>query len=196
MSRKPSERSHSAVELDEINLTPIMAILTILIPVLLYAFNFFEVKIQGVSAPKMGTGKSEAKKENEKKPLNLTVLVSEKGFKLSQEEELTTEPEPQIMKRTFQTDDGVSYVDYDYPRLYSRLMTKKKQWPKERTINIGADFDIPWHIIARTIDASRVQLEEDSYDDLSSYSAAKPKREANTGEAQVLFDNVVFVVAD
>lgn len=195
MSRKPSERSHAEVTLEEINLTPIMAILTILIPVLLYAFNFFEVKIQGVSAPKMGTGKAEAKKENEKKPLNLTVLISEKGFKLSQEEELTTEPEAPIPKRTFQDEDGNSYVDYDYPKLYSRLMSKKKQWPKERTINIGADFDIPWHIIARTIDASRVQLDEDGYNELESYSGAKPKRD-NEGNPAMLFDNVVFVVAD
>lgn len=194
MSRKPSERSHAKDELGEINLTPIMAILTILIPVLLYAFNFFEVKIQGVSAPKMGTGKAETKKENEKKPLNLTVLITEKGFKLSQEEELTTEPEAPIPKRTFTDADG-TFVDYDYPRLYTRLMAKKKQWPKERTINIGADFDIPWHIIARTIDASRVQLEEDGYEDLEGYSLAKPKRD-NEGNPSMLFDNVVFVVAD
>lgn len=194
MSRKPSERSHVKDEIGEINLTPIMAILTILIPVLLYAFNFFEVKIQGVSAPKMGTGKAETKKENEKKPLNLTVLITEKGFKLSQEEELTTEPEAPIPKRTF-TDGEGTFVDYDYPRLYSRLMAKKKQWPKERTINIGADFDIPWHIIARTIDASRVQLEEDGYEDLEGYSRAKPKRD-NEGNPSMLFDNVVFVVAD
>lgn len=194
MARKPSERSHSEVTLDEINLTPIMAILVILIPILLYAFNFFEVKIQGVSAPKMGTGKAEAKKENEKKPLNLTVLITVKDFKLTQEEELTTEPEAPIVKRTF-TDAEGSFVDYDYPRLYSRLMAKKKQWPKERTINIGADFRIPWYVIARTIDASRVQLDEDGYEDLEGYSKAKPRRD-NEGNTQMLFDNVVFVVAD
>lgn len=195
MARKPSERSHSEANLEEINLTPIMAILVILIPILLYAFNFFEVKIQGVSAPKMGTGKQETKKEDEKKPLNLTVLITEKGFKLTQEEELTTEPEQPIPKRSFSDANGNQVVEYDYPRLYSRLMQKKKQWTKERTINIGADFDIPWHIIARTIDAARVQLEEDAYDDLDGYANAKV-RLSSEKEPQMLFDNVVFVVAD
>ena len=195
MARKPSERSHSEAVMEEINLTPIMAILVILIPILLYAFNFFEVKIQGVSAPKMGTGKQETKKEDDKKPLNLTVLITEKGFKLTQEEELTTEPEQPIPKRTFADENGNQIVEYDYPRLYSRLMQKKKQWTKERTINIGADFDIPWHIIARTIDAARVQLEEDSYDDLEGYAHAKV-RLSSEKEPQMLFDNVVFVVAD
>jgi biopolymer transport protein ExbD len=195
MARKPSERSHSESVSEELNLTPIMAILVILIPILLYAFNFFEVKIQGVSAPKMGTGKSEAKKENEKKPLNLTVLITEKGFKLSQEEELTTEPEQPIPRRTFTDANGTQYVDYDYPRLYARLMAKKREWKKERTINIGADFNIPWHIIARTIDAARVQLEEEAYEDLESYATAKPKLD-NEGNPMSLFDNVVFVVAD
>ena len=42
MARKPSSRRHSTTDLDDVNLVPIMSILVILIPMLIYAFTFFE----------------------------------------------------------------------------------------------------------------------------------------------------------
>jgi hypothetical protein len=54
MARKPSERRHSKEKIEDLNLSPIMSILVILIPMLLYAFSFFEVKVQAVTAPRMG----------------------------------------------------------------------------------------------------------------------------------------------
>ena len=41
MARKPSDRAHGEEVNADLNLVPIMAILIILIPVLLYAFTFF-----------------------------------------------------------------------------------------------------------------------------------------------------------
>ena len=55
MSRKPSERRNAEDFDDELDLTPIMSILVILIPVLLFAFSFFEVRVQAVSSPRLGT---------------------------------------------------------------------------------------------------------------------------------------------
>jgi biopolymer transport protein ExbD len=80
MARKPSERRHSKEKIEDLNLSPIMSILVILIPMLLYAFSFFEVKVQAVTAPRMGQSKPTKDKEEEEKPLNLTVLVTSKGF--------------------------------------------------------------------------------------------------------------------
>ncbi|MCB9727559.1 MAG: biopolymer transporter ExbD [Deltaproteobacteria bacterium] len=191
MARKPSERRHGKERVEDLNLSPIMSILVILIPMLLYAFSFFEVKVQAVTAPRMGPSNAKPKEEDEKKPLNLTVLVTSKGFVVKQQAELTTEPEKPIFKRSF--NGGTE--EYDFPALYSRLMAKKKQYPDESTINIGAEMDIPWHIIARTIDAARVQLVEDSYEDLKAYSEAKVKSNSK-GEAVDLFPAVVFVVAE
>ena len=199
MARKPSERRHGQEEeAGEVDLTPIMSILVILIPMLIFAFSFFEVKIQEVSAPKMSPTK-EQKKEPDKKPLNLTVLVTEKGFSIKQEEDLTVEPDQPIPKRVFQIADPADpsgkrmkeVHEYDYPTLYSRLMKKKKLHKEEQVINIGADHHIPWHIIARTIDASRVQLEESAYTDLTQWSQAKPKK-----DGAYLFPQVVFTVAE
>ena len=194
MARKPSDRSHSTEELGELNLVPIMSILVILIPVLLYAFSFFEVKVQAVSAPRMGPTNNKKKEEPKEKPLNLTVLITSKGFVIKQQAELTTEPEKQIFKRTFNV-EGRQVEEYDFPAMYNRLAKKKNAYPDEKVINIGAEMDIPWHIIARTIDASRVRLEKESYDSLAEYSTAKPKLDADKNPVD-LFPAVVFVVAE
>ena len=61
MARKPSDRSHFVETEGEINLSPIMSILVILIPMLLLLFNFHEIKVQAVAAPKVGSGQDQEK---------------------------------------------------------------------------------------------------------------------------------------
>ncbi len=196
MAHKPSERSHSSESVSdtaEVNLAPVMSILVILIPVLLFTFTFFQVKIQPVSAPRLGSGHAQ-QTNKKKKPLNLTVLITSKGFVVKQQAELTTEPDKPIYKRMV-TENGKHVMDYDYATLYDRLMAKKRQYPDETTINIGAEMTIPWHIIARTIDATRVQLQKDSYEEMAAYMKAKPKLDAQHRPLP-LFPAVVFVVAE
>ncbi len=211
MPRSGSRRGKRSVEeLGELNLSAIMAILVILIPMLIFVFNFFEVKVQAVAAPKVGSGKAK-KKDSDKKPLNLTVLISRKGFVLKQQDELQTEPEKPIYKRTFEIDvedekgqkRRETVEDYDYPALYTRLFSKKTAYPDEKTINIAAEMDIPWHVVARTIDAARLQLDKPSYVKLSDYTAAKPATVTKKGadgkdeeQPKKMFDRVVFVVAE
>jgi len=219
MARKPSQASHSEGSgNEELNLSPIMALLVILIPMLLAMFNFFEVKVQAVAAPKLGTGKT-SKTDPDKKPLNLTVLISKQGFLLKQQDELQDVAEKPIPKDTFEisvVENGApvtkSVEDYDFATLYSRLRAKKQRYPEETTINIAADMDIPWHVIARTIDASRVQLEDGNFegrDRMMKYTAAKPEMQKSKkdidGDGAVteadqepvpMFPRVVFVVAD
>jgi biopolymer transport protein ExbD len=195
MARKPSDRRHGGEAIEqELNLAPIMAILVILIPLLIYAFSFFEVKVQAVAAPRMGSGKTKPKDKDEKQPLNLTVLVTSKGFTVKQQAELTTGEEKPIFKRNFDV-AGKQIEAYDFPSLYNRLMQKKKAYPDETTINIGAEMEIPWKVISQTIDAARLQLAEDSYESLMEYATAKPKKDGK-GEALDLFPAVVFVVAE
>ena len=201
MARKPSERAHGSDVTADLNLVPIMAILIILIPVLLYAFTFFEVRVQAVAAPRLGPSQKKKKDdEDQKKPLNLTVLVTKDGFALKQQAELTDEPEPPIPKRSFMI-KGKEIVEYDYPALYSRVRQKKIEHPDETTVNVGAEMDIPWQTIARTIDATRCQLMADSYEDLEKYNSAKPKMgKDQNGDGIIdpvdMFPAVVFVVAE
>ncbi|NUN14741.1 MAG: biopolymer transporter ExbD [Myxococcales bacterium] len=190
MARKPSERRHATENLEDINLTPIMSILVILIPMLIFAFSFIEIALQQVAAPKMGPPKP--KQADEKKPLQLTIVVNDAGFVLKQQADFE-EPDVVIPLKE-QADVAVTqpHLEYDYARLYSELMKKKKAYSEERTINLAADFHIPWHILARTIDAARVQLVESAYDDLVQYAQAKVK--FTDGVPEPLFDTVVFMV--
>ena len=193
MARSPSSRRHVEEELEEVNLIPIMSILCILIPVLILAFNFFEVSIQQVAAPKVGKPKDS--QENKDKPLQLTVVIDSKGFSIKQNTELVTEKEKPIPKHEVTSEDGQTKKDYNYAELYRRLREIKKNFPEERTVNISGDPKIPWHVIAKTIDASRVQLTEDAFADYQAYSEAKVKMDEDKLPV-AMFDTVVFAVTD
>lgn len=219
MARKPSSASHSdSGGNEELNLSPIMALLVILIPMLLAMFNFFEVKVQAVAAPKLGTGKT-SKTDPDKKPLNLTVLISKQGFLIKQQDELTDAQEKPIPRDTFEIEvveatgtTTKTVEDYDYPSLYTRLRAKKQRYPDETTINIAAEMDIPWHVIARTIDAARIELKDNSFEGrerMKKYTASEPmmmqSKKDIDGDGKVndsdqepiaMFPRVVFVVAE
>jgi len=196
MARLPSQRKSTLNEEDvDVDLKPIMGLICILIPLLVYAFSFYEIKLQPVSAPKLGAPSAGEAGDEQKKPLNLTVLLTEKGFAIKMEKELTEgEADINIPKKTFQTPEGRTVTDYDYPELYARLVEIKKKFRNETTINIGADPDVPWETIARTIDAARVELKEPRYKDLKSYAEA-PEAEED-GKPRLMFPQVVFVVAE
>ncbi len=183
------------MDFGEINLVPIMSIITLLIPLLIYAFTFYSVRVVSVAAPRMGTGRAKTTDEDQKKPLNLTVIISDKGYLLKMEPTLVDNAEFRIEKRTFQSSQGDQYTDYDYPQLYSKLVGLKEKFPKEATINVGAEFGITWKAIARTIDSARTRLEKDEYEELVDYGTAEPKLDKDKHPTD-LFPNVVFVVVD
>ena len=193
------------VKLEELNLTPIMGLMVLLIPMLLFLFNFFEVKVQAVAAPRLGSGAAKPQDgEEEKKPLNLTVHIGKSGFAIKIQEDLMVEPIPPIPKRTY---DGFEGEDYDYPALYNRLRIFKDNpsYDNETTINVSADMDIPWQTVARTIDAARLKLEEPVYEDMTKFMTAKtleidvPDKDGDgkpEKETVEMFSRVVFVVAE
>mgnify|MGYP000847073121 CR=1 FL=1 len=194
MARKQVE------ELEDVNLIPIMSILVILIPMIIFAFTFFEVTVQSVAAPKMGKPQAQ-KAEETKRPLNLTVIVKDDGLLFKYDEQVFTEGEGETLlkKREFPPDKEHpdTYWDYDYPGLHNRLAQIKKHFPDEETINIGADLHIPWRILARVIDSARLKLEGAPFEGemaMAEYVEAKPVKVKE--EVDFLFPNVVFVVAD
>lgn len=186
----------------DVDLKPMMSIVCVLIPMLMFSFSFFEVKVQPVGAPKVGfaggggKGSGTATPEELKTPLNLTVIVTETGFRIKMTQELVgPEADQKIEKRTFTTPDGEKYEDYDYPALYSRLVEIKKRFPEEQSINIGAETHITWDVVARTMDATRTLLQKEKYSSLEEYSKAAELLDEQ-GKPKLLFPNVVFVVAE
>lgn len=201
-ARKPSERRHGRdQDTPELNLVPIMAIMVILIPMLIYMFNFSEIKIQRVTAPRRGTGAQKTKEEKKAKPLNLTIMIDPvKGFTLNWEPEHMGSRKPPVLGRIQSLDEycpdenkpgtgaqGCSRLAgtgpclcYDFPGLYKKLVELKVEYSKdpekpERRVNLTAHDEVTWAVVSRTMDAANCRLKEDVYPDLKSYVAAVPK---------------------
>jgi hypothetical protein len=160
-----------------------------------------------VAAPKMGTGRSSKKEMEEKRPLNLTILISDDGFMVKydsgQPGGMGDEGAP-IKRTEFPPDvwhGNEPFTDYDFPTLHNRLVEMKDKYPDELQVNIGAEMHIPWHVVARTIDAARSKLEGAPFEGeerMLSYSKANPVTLKTAGEVEPvpLFPSVVFVVAE
>jgi len=181
----------------EVDLKPIMGLICILIPLLIYAFSFYEIKIQPVSAPKLGPPNPADLGEDQKKPLNLTVLISDKGFAIKQDKEVVGEEysDIKILKKSVMTEGGRTKLLNDYPELYAKLIEIKRKFRGETTINIGAADEITWGVISRTIDAARVELKKEKFTDFKEYSEAKEAID-DEGKPKLMFPQVVFVVAE
>lgn len=81
MAKKPSERRNYKEENMELNLTPMMNLIAILIPALLVSTAFVEIAVLNVSAPAIGSTPDQPEPEKpDKPPLNLTVTITEKGY--------------------------------------------------------------------------------------------------------------------
>lgn len=193
------------VDLGDPDLIPIMSIMCILIPMLIYSFVFFEVKVQEVSMPKYGSSGGAGGPGM----LNLTVVVGRDGFVLKVQEGANPKETFEIKKTRFPIcgdgEDlecnctGEQFEEYNYPELYAKTRElKKKYFLDQNTLNIltlGNDKDvIPFKVFARTIDAVRAELALASrrdepaatFDNLCLYQRAvvfKKEADAATAEA-------------
>lgn len=67
----------------ELNLVPFMNMVVVIIPMLLLSVVFLKAGVINITSPKLSVGPpSEKKPEKKKKPLNLTVAVGDKGFRI------------------------------------------------------------------------------------------------------------------
>ena len=156
MAVKPSGRGHRGQDPDtDLNLTPIMNLIIILIPALLASAAFVQFAVINVSAPQIGSGVAQQKPpEDEKPPLNLTIAVTQKGFTIAGTGAVLGGQEaggdaagPTIPK----TPAG----EYDYKALTAKLSEIKDAFPDETKVILSADQDIKYEIIVNVMDASR-----------------------------------------
>ncbi len=202
-ARKPSDRRHGGDDdVPELSLVPIMAIMVILIPMLIFMFTFHQIKVQRVMAPRRGTGAKKAQEEKKEKELNLTILIKrDKGFQLSWEEALMTDTQTGTLLPMRQSKDeycgdsdnpqkdtraqgcwrrAEGCYCYDFVGLYNELVAKKSKFSTpekpEKRVNITADLDVPWEVVSRTMDAATCIMEQPSYATFEEYIKAVPKK--------------------
>ena len=205
----PSGRAHKAeADLGDPDLIPIMSIMCILIPVLIFSFTMFEVKVQEISLPKFGGPSSGAKS----KVLNLALLVDRDQFIIKIQGGGKEAKEITIKKRKFKNcpsevscDEcvGETYEDYDYPGLYTTMVKLKdsKDFAEVDSINIGAENRVQWKVLARTIAAVRVKLDKPKFETICEYSRAAALKVKTTDadgkeveKPAEMFPKIVFVM--
>lgn len=208
-------------EIQDLNLTPIMNMVVILIPLLLLSLVFMEVSVINITAPKLSVGPSTATEEEPDKKLNLTVAVGSKGFEIGATGAILPQkpgcpvPGPTICLSKQNVDLTAKYqrarelfaagnvtegevimkeaLDaYNWPELYATLARIKTEYKDETVVKISADPDIPYAAIVRVMDVARFRLEKDSYSKASEFWSA-PYKKTGTQQEELFPDPVLAV---
>ena len=195
-------RRNTGDDVPELNLAPIMNMVVILIPLLLLSVVFLKVGVINISTPQLSMGPPSDTPPPEEEPLNLTVAVNEKGFRIAATGALLPEmagcpvPGPTICLEQQSVDVGKQFGEarkkfasgdvqggelalttalnaYNWKELYNQLVRIKNQYKDETVVKISADPDIPYAAVVRVIDVARYKLEKDSYSKTSEFWAAQ-----------------------
>ncbi|MFO8073674.1 MAG: biopolymer transporter ExbD [Polyangia bacterium] len=136
-------------------LIPILNLVCMLIPLLLYGAVFVRFMTLTVNAPKISRAPSQ-QKPKEQDALNLTVMITDQGFHfkvnpkhrlpwMSQATE-TASSGPDIPKK----DD-----DWDFKELNRKLKEIKDNHREEQNLILGAEDDIKYEVLIKAMDFSR-----------------------------------------
>jgi hypothetical protein len=154
---------------EELNLVPIMNLVTILIPFLLMAAQFVSYAVIDSTLPAISATPSEPQEEPEEKPLNLSIMVTREGFTVSgNHAELKTAGEGEegegkganvpclVPGCTYDSDGGEGPIEaYDVAGLRALLGRIKDDKPEEKTVILVPDSGIPYEVLVLTMDATR-----------------------------------------
>ncbi len=147
-------------------LIPIMNLVCMLIPLLLYGAVFVRFITLQVNSPKMTNAPQQQQEQNEK--LSLTVMITDQGFHFKVNPKfrlpwmsMATEASgggPDIPKK----DD-----DWDFSELNKRLKEIKENHREETQIILGAEDDIKFEVLIHAMDFSRGTESERLFPDVT-----------------------------
>ena len=171
MARK-KKRNEGA---EELNLIPIMNLVTILIPFLLMAAQFVSLAVIDSTLPAIGP--PQPVPEDEEKPLNLSILVTDRGYFIAGadavlnpgagDEEAEAAPvegegegeekEPTVPCK----EEGCPTAEsYDTAELKRFLNMIKDEYPNEENVILVPEARIPYEVLIITMDATREDPEK------------------------------------
>lgn len=157
MAYKPSMRRHHQVEPLPLDIRPVMNLMVVLIPILLYSAVFTKLSIRELNLPPAsaaGQLQKEQKPKEKEKRLFLTVLISKKGFFIgTQAAYLTGEAKKSDEPAIPLTEDQ----QYNFDALQKYLLEIKQKiqgqgFADENSAIISAEKDVPYKNIIKTID--------------------------------------------
>ncbi|MBT5875014.1 MAG: hypothetical protein HOH43_16470 [Candidatus Latescibacteria bacterium] len=155
MAFKPSKARTHTEEADELDLTPYMNFVMILIPVIMASSEYTKLAMIPIDLPSTGpssqAGDPNAPPPEEVAKLSLAVSITSQGFTITSEKaRLPIIP----LKGT----------EFDYEDLTAKLWALKQQvrgqFPDENDIVIASAQDVKYEVIIKTMDATRVFMED------------------------------------
>lgn len=161
-----------AASADELDLVPIMNLVTILIPFLLMAAQFVSYAVIDSTLPAIGPPKEVEDKEDEEEPLNLSVFITDKGFSVkgsagtlkndAEEGEDQGVTVPCVVDGCLYDRDGDAGAAgaYDVPELRRILTEVKEEYPDEQNVILVPEPGIPYEVLVLTMDATRENPDE------------------------------------
>jgi hypothetical protein len=166
---------------EDLNLVPIMNLVTILIPFLLMASAFVTLAVIDSTLPAIGAPPSEPPPEDEEPPLSLSIVITDDGFTIMGAEAVLgneaavegEEPGPTVPCAL----EGCPEPDaYDIKELVRYMNLIKDKYPDDENVILVPESRIPYEVIIRTMDATRSDMETKGSD----------------GKGRLLFPNVVI----
>lgn len=159
MAYRPSYRRTHKMESVEPNLTPVMNLMVVIIPLLLTSAQLIKLSVLELNLPPAAGTKSEQTKPDKESELklDLAITITDNGFILSSAAGiLRSEQGPSIPKVN---------GEYDYDLLTERLYEIKQKaagrFTDTESIIIQAEPDIDYQTLVSTMDASRAITVED-----------------------------------
>lgn len=140
----------------ELNLTPIMNLMLLLIPFLLLSSEFISIAVINVSSPRIGGGAAgeQQEKKKDKPDLNLTVTITDKGFIVAGTGGVLGGEADASAERGGPTVPKVGDT-YDYAGLTKKLIEIKDAFPEETKVILGAEPTVILDFLIQTMDATR-----------------------------------------
>lgn len=163
MAFKPSKRGRRVSDAADPDMTPVMNLMVVLIPLLLSSAQFIKLGMLEINLPPATSNsviQAEMPKEIEKK-LDLTVMITDEGFYLASSLAIALGEGgegPTIPKKA----DG----EYDYAELNVMLSKIKKKaagvFKDTEQIIVVAEPEIEYQTVVSTLDAARTFKEDNN----------------------------------
>ncbi|MFT5682640.1 MAG: biopolymer transport protein ExbD [Myxococcota bacterium] len=132
----------------ELNLMPVMNLVTILIPLLLMGAQMMNLAVVDTTLPAICNDCD--KPDTDDEPLNLSLFVSNEGMTLKGVDRVLDDP------RIPCTDGACrSLESYDFATLTRRLTTIKDAHPNKEHLILVPDDRVPYEVIIGVMDAAR-----------------------------------------
>lgn len=148
-------------EAEDLNLTPILNIVLVLIPLMLLSVVFLKIAILDVTMPQRSAG---AANQDSEPPKRLQLFISRQGFTvldgMMAMPPVEGCPESGVTVCASNPDAQIEVDRHNWVALYNLLIDLKNNpsWTAHETIEIVADPGIPYGMIVKAMDVSRYQL--------------------------------------